>query len=70
MIGSIRGENTCVKLYNDQINISFIWAILWLKFYKVIGIKDSTTWQYIINFWRNYESSSKEISIFRIKDSC
>ena len=41
-----KGEvKTCLKLYNDQIDLSFIWAISSFKFYGIMDIEGTNTSQ-------------------------
>ena len=55
-----RGVKTYLKLYNDQIDMSFIWAISIFKFYGIMGIEETTTNQSVIKFLEKVWESPKK----------
>ena len=68
MVGGKRGVKTCLKLYNDQIDMSFIWAISSFKFYGIMGIEGTTTSQSVIKFLEKvWESRNKSKQLLHKK---
>ena len=55
-----RGDSGYMKLFNDKLNVSFIWAISKEWFYGVMGVSETTDSRSIIKF-------IKEIWEFRMK---